>query len=118
MKIRRIVPDICSNDLEKSKQFYGDFLGLKLVMDMDWILCFASESNQTAQINILPNDNKDVTNANVFITIEVFEIDAAYEKAIANNYEIVYPITNEPWKVRRFFMKDPNGVTINIMCHL
>lgn len=40
-----------------------------------------------------------------------------YEKAKLLNYEIPYPITNEPWGVRRFFVKDPNGVTINVMSH-
>jgi len=27
------------------------------------------------------------------------------------------PITNEPWGVRRFFVIDPNGTIINVMCH-
>ncbi len=43
--IHRIVPNIYSNDLEKSKQFYVEFLEMKLVMDMKWILTFASKIN-------------------------------------------------------------------------
>ena len=30
---------------------------------------------------------------------------------------IVYPATDEPWGVRRFFVADPNGVIINILSH-
>ena len=37
MEIRRIVPNINSSNFEESKKFYKDFLGLNLVMDMDWI---------------------------------------------------------------------------------
>jgi uncharacterized glyoxalase superfamily protein PhnB len=31
--------------------------------------------------------------------------------------EIVYLLANEPWGVRRFFVRDPNGVVVNVMCH-
>jgi len=29
----------------------------------------------------------------------------------------VYPLTDEPWGVRRFFVRDPNGVVLNVMSH-
>ena len=35
----------------------------------------------------------------------------------AAGVEIVYDITNEPWGVRRFFMRDPFGNIINILSH-
>jgi uncharacterized glyoxalase superfamily protein PhnB len=41
-----------------------------------------------------------------------------HARAIERGIEIVYPLTNEPWGVRRFFGADPNGVVINVMCHL
>ena len=30
---------------------------------------------------------------------------------------IAYKLTNESWGVRRFFVKDPNGATINLLAH-
>ena len=87
--MRRIVPNIYSNDLEKSKDFYIDFLDMELAMDMGWVL-----------------------------TIEVSHIEAYYKKAMQQKIAIEYPITNEDWGVRRFFIKDPNGVTINLLSHL
>ena len=120
MTIRRIVPNISSNKMDESKEFYINFLGLTLAMDMKWILTFASSSNPTAQISIVQDDKSDNSNSNSNITlsIEVSDIDKLYEKAKSLNYEITYEITNEPWGVRRFFVKDPNGVTINLMTHI
>ena len=118
MKIRRIVPDISSTNLEENKKFYADFMGLKLAMDMKWILTFISESNPTAQINIIQSKEPIDVNSGVGISFEVSDIDLMYKKAKSNNYEITYPITNEPWGVRRFFVKDPNGVIINLMTHI
>jgi predicted enzyme related to lactoylglutathione lyase len=118
MNIRRIVPDINSTKMEESKVFYADFIGLKLAMDMGWILTFVSESNPTAQINIIKSDKPVSGNSNVGISFEVSDIDGMYEKAKSRKYEIVYPIANEPWGVRRFFVKDPNGVIVNLMTHI
>lgn len=118
MTIKRIVPNISSNKLDESKEFYINFLGLTLAMDMKWILTFASNSNPTAQISIVQNDNPDNSNSNITLSIEVSDIDELYDKAKSLNYEITYQITNEPWGVRRFFVKDPNGVTINLMTHI
>jgi predicted enzyme related to lactoylglutathione lyase len=118
MKIRRITPDVTSDKIEESKRFYADFIGLKLAMDMDWILTFISESNPTAQINLLRSDKQDVDNSNVAISIESSDVDGLYKKALAEKREIIYPLKVEKWGVKRFFIKDPNGVTVNIMCHI
>jgi len=118
MTIRRIVPNISSNKLEESKEFYINFLGLTLAMDMKWILTFVSNSNPTAQVSIVQNDRSVSLNSDITLSIEVSDIDELYAKAKSLNYEITYEITNETWGVRRFFVKDPNGVTINLMTHL
>jgi uncharacterized glyoxalase superfamily protein PhnB len=118
MEFRRITPDINSNRIEDSKQFYSNFVGLKLAMDMDWIMTFISESNPTAQINILRSDKRDLDNSNVMISIESSDVDALYKKALAQNIEITYHLKIEEWGVKRFFVNDPNGVTVNIMCHV
>jgi len=38
-------------------------------------------------------------------------------KAAEGGYEIVHPLTDEPWGVRRFFVRDPNGAVINVLTH-
>ena len=117
--IRRIVPIIYSNSLEKSKEFYEGFLNLELAMDLGWILTFISKENKTAQLSIFKNDSgKAIDNTSMFISMEVADIDTWYQRAKDKNIEITYPLTNEPWNVRRFFVKDPNGVTINLLMHL
>jgi predicted enzyme related to lactoylglutathione lyase len=118
ISINRIVPNIFSVDVEGSKQFYVGFLGMELVMDMEWILTFASKDNPSSQISILQFDKKGkLDNSATFLSIEVSDIDKLYERAIKQNIEIVYPITDEPWGVRRFFVKEPNGATINLLAH-
>lgn len=118
MDIRRVVPDIPSKHFEESRAFYMDFLGMKLAMDMDFILTFVSQSNPTAQVSIVRDQGASGSASIVALTVEVADVDEMHARAIERGLGIVYPLTNEPWGVRRFFVADPNGVVINVMCHL
>lgn len=117
MKIRRVVPDIASQRLDESARFYTESLGLRVAMDMDWIVTLCSPTNETAQINLLRSENGTAPSQDIAISIEVDDVGKLYQDAIAANYSITRPLTTEPWGVRRFFVVDPNGVTVNVMMH-
>lgn len=115
MSIKRIVPDITSERMAESRKFYAEFLGMDLAMDMGWILTFVSPSNPTAQITLMQAPASAMPNPQV--SIEVEDVNAVHDKAAELGLKIVYPLTDEPWGVRRFFVADPNGVIINVMSH-
>ena len=115
MSVRRIVPNINAADPSASKSFYQEVLGLDTAMDMGWIITFASPSNPTAQLSVVASDTRDEPHAD--ISIEVADVDACHAAALLRGYSIVYPLTNEPWGVRRFFVRDPNGAIINVVSH-
>jgi catechol 2,3-dioxygenase-like lactoylglutathione lyase family enzyme len=115
MSIKRVVPDIISERINESRKFYTEFLGFDVVMDMGWVLTFASPSNPTAQITVVRGSDQAVPQPNM--SIEVVDVDAVHAKAVELGLPIVYPVTDEPWGVRRFFVADPNGVVINVLSH-
>ena len=45
------------------------------------------------------------------------EVEAAYEEAQRRGFEIVHPLTTEPWGVRRFLVRAPDGNVVNIVNH-
>lgn len=45
------------------------------------------------------------------------DADVAYEVLRTSGAEIVYPLQDEEWGVRRFFVRDPNGRTVNVLSH-
>jgi catechol 2,3-dioxygenase-like lactoylglutathione lyase family enzyme len=116
MSIKRVVPDIVSERIDESRKFYTEFLGFDVAMDMGWVLTFASPSNPTAQITLVRRPENATTHPN--LSIEVVDVDAVHAKAVALGFQIVYPLTDELWGVRRFFVTDPNGVIINVLSHL
>ncbi len=114
MKIRRIVPDL-HGDPTANREFYEDVIGLELGMDLGWVVTFGSTSNETAQLTVMSNDATAPVSPDV--SIEVDDLEAVHAKAVERGYEIVHPITDEPWGVRRFFVRDPNGAVINVLTH-
>jgi predicted enzyme related to lactoylglutathione lyase len=114
MKIRRIVPDL-HGDPAAGREFYEEVIGLELGMDMGWIATWGSVSNETAQLTVMSGDATAPVAPDV--TIEVEDVDAVHARASERGLEIVHPVTDEPWGVRRFFVRDPNGAVINVMQH-
>jgi len=120
VSIRRVVPDLASKRLENTRAFYVNVFGFQVAMDMPInrgrIVTLISPDNPTAQISLLsghPSTSPQEPN----LTIEVQDADAVHAKAVADGAQIVYPLTTEPWGVRRFYVSDPDGVIINVMTH-
>ena len=117
MSIRRVVPNIQSEKMDESRKFYTEFLGFTVAMDMGWIITLVSPGNPTAQLSLLRGPPLATPQTQITLSIEVADVEAIHAKAVAGGIPIVYPLTTEPWGVRRFHVTDPNGVVINIMSH-
>lgn len=115
MTVKRIVPDFKHPDPAATKAFYQDILGLKIVMDQGWIITYASDIPTTPQISIASEGGAGTPVPDA--SIEVKDVDAVYEKARKAGHEITYEIRDEPWGVRRFFVRDPAGKILNILSH-
>lgn len=115
MSVQRIVPDLTSTALGPAKAFYVDVLGLRPVMDHGWIVTLADPQRPGAQISLLTHDaTAPVVPA---ASIQVDDVDACHAAAVRAGAEIVHPLTDEPWGVRRFFVRDPDGHVINVLSH-
>ncbi|MFJ6213401.1 VOC family protein [Streptomyces sp. NPDC092296] len=114
MSVRRVVPDIPSEAMEESRDFYG-LLGLREVMDQGWVMTLASPANPTAQITFVRRDSSAPVTPD--LSIEVDDVDAVHAAVAATGAEIVRELRDEEWGVRRFFVRDPNGRVVNVLGH-
>ena len=114
MGVKRIKPNILSERFEESRAFYKDVIGLDGGDGLDWILFFGSDQPDV-QLSVMKLDVK--ANIHPDVSIEVDDVDDLYERASAAGAEIVYPLTDEEWGLRRFFVRDPNGAVINVTQH-
>jgi uncharacterized glyoxalase superfamily protein PhnB len=112
---RRIVPNLNVDDATTGHEFYEEFLGLRKEFDMGWVASFRSPTNPTVQVSLVSGDRTAPEPSS--LSVAVADVDAAYADAQRRGYEIVHPLTHEPWGVRRFFVRDPHGIVVNIVGH-
>jgi catechol 2,3-dioxygenase-like lactoylglutathione lyase family enzyme len=115
MSVRRIVCDFQAADPGASREFYVDVLGLEVVMDQGWIVTFAAPGRPATQLSVMRQDASAPVQPDA--SIEVDDVDAVHAEAQRLGYEILHPLTDEPWGVRRFFVRDPTGKVINVLSH-
>ena len=115
--IKRVVAYADGDDLGASRDFYVEVLGLEVAME-DPVLGLTSPTNPTAQVLIPP---RGMENPPPRFGVDVGDpeaVDAAHAEAVRRGLRVVYPLTNEPWGVRRFFVEDPSGTVVNVLAHL
>ncbi|GGY84075.1 VOC family protein [Streptomyces omiyaensis] len=114
MAVRRVVPHVRSEAPEENREFYG-LLGFVEVMNHGWIMTLASPSSPTAQIGFMTEDRTAPVAPD--LSVEVDDVDAAYAAVRESGAEIVHPLQDEEWGVRRFFVRDPDGRVVNVLGH-
>lgn len=116
MKVKRIVVDIPTRNIDAAKQFYQDILGLDLLMDHDWIATYGSDDHQNIQISFASEGGSGTSVPD--LSIEVDDVNEALRRMKDSNVTIEYGPVDEPWGVRRFFVRDPFNKLINILAHI
>ena len=117
MSILRVVPDIACGSIDESREFYTGVLGFEVAMDMGWIVTLASPDVSSAQISLV-SGTEEAAKPIPDITVEVDDVDGAHDAVMRAGHEIVFPLTDDEWGVRRFFVRDPGGVIVNVMSHV
>lgn len=115
MTVLRIVANIAVPDPELAREFYQKLLGLDLVMDHGWIMTLGSGASTVPQLNVAEEGGSGTPVPD--LSIEVDNVDLIYRRARSAQLDILYGIIDEPWGVRRFFVRDPYGVVLNILTH-
>lgn len=115
MQVKRIVANFSTPDVALAHTFYQDVLGLNLVMDHGWIVTYGLPTEMSVQVSFATEGGSNTAVPD--LSIEVDDVDAALARMSAAGFPIEYGLADEPWGVRRFFVRDPFGKLINILSH-
>jgi predicted enzyme related to lactoylglutathione lyase len=114
MRAVEVITNLHADNVERAREFFG-FLGLtEDSMDQGWVARFSSPDSG-ACVQVVTRDATAPEDS--VMTIKVDDVDTAYEEAQRRGYEIVHPITDEAWGIRRFFVRNPDGHVINVALH-
>lgn len=112
----RVIAYPSCEDVGSSRAFYTEVLGFEVAMD-DPLLGLCAPANRTAQILIAPPGSAEPQPRIGIDLGSPAAVDAAHAAALQRGLRVVYPLTDEPWGVRRFFVEDPGGTIVNVLAH-
>jgi catechol 2,3-dioxygenase-like lactoylglutathione lyase family enzyme len=116
MRVSGVVANLQVDDIAAARDFYTDYLGLSIEgFNLGWVAHYQSPDGE-AHVQLVTRDAKAPKDS--VISVHVGSgVEEAYEDAKRRGFEIVYPLTEEPWGLRRFFVRAPDGNVINITSH-
>jgi catechol 2,3-dioxygenase-like lactoylglutathione lyase family enzyme len=116
MKVKRIVANVETANPSAVARFYKDVLGLDPLMDHGWIATYGTDGTMPLQVSFASEGGAGTPVPG--LSIEVDDVEAVFSAVVKGGYPVEYGPVDEPWGVRRFFVRDPAGTLVNILMHL
>jgi catechol 2,3-dioxygenase-like lactoylglutathione lyase family enzyme len=115
MAVNRVVANIATEQMDMAKAFYGEVLGMEIGMDHGWIITFLGSGYSSPQISFAAEGGSGTPVPD--LSIEVDDLADVHSRMVGAGYQAEYGPVTEPWGVTRFFVRDPFGKLLNILCH-
>ncbi len=107
-------------DINRSREFYRDRLGLKVLDDFGNFVLFESgfaihegRSLEQTVWRTSPDTDEPYGRRNLLLYFEHEDVDAAFRN-IAPHVELIHPVERQAWGQRVFRFYDPDGHAIEI----
>lgn len=116
MRVTRVIANLPVADIAAARDFYTHYLGLSVEdFNLGWVARYLSPDGN-AFVQLVTRDATASQDSVISVHVGA-DVDEAYEEAKRRGYEIVHPLTEEAWGVRRFFVRAPDGNVINMVSH-
>jgi catechol 2,3-dioxygenase-like lactoylglutathione lyase family enzyme len=116
MRVTGVNANLPVADIAAARDFYSGYLGLSVEeFNLGWVARYRSPSGE-ASVQLVTGDATAPHDSVISVHVGA-GVDEAYAEARRRGYEIVHPLTDEAWGVRRFFVRDPDGNVINVVSH-
>ena len=118
-EIKRLITNICTDDVQSSKHFYTKILDFQVAFDSDWYvqLIATDKSYELGLISrsseVIPADYQKQPQG-FYLTFVVDSADDVYEISKEEGFEVIEEPTDTFYGQRRLLLKDPDGTMVDI----
>ncbi|MFD1145020.1 VOC family protein [Larkinella insperata] len=113
---------IITEKLAETKAFYQNVLNFGITFENDFYVLLHTPNQQAELSFLLPNHptqrpvfQKPFAGQGVYLTIEVEDVNAEYQRIQSLNVPIEIELRDEPWGDRHFAIVDPNGIGVDVV---
>lgn len=120
--MKALYPITVTSKLQECKNFYADVFGFVVVFEADWYIQIRHEQSGIELAFMSPGlDNQptqlrsEFNGSGIIFSLEVDDATSEYEKIQNTSADIYYPLAKEEWGQTHFMIKDPSGVSVDVV---
>ena len=116
MTVTALYPVLMTDRPAASARFYADLLDLEAVFEADWFVQLTGQMGFVARDHdSVPERFRGATPTGLLVTVEVDDVDAVHERAVALGLPMELTLRSEDWGQRHFITRDPDGVAVDVV---
>jgi catechol 2,3-dioxygenase-like lactoylglutathione lyase family enzyme len=122
MQLKDAYPVIVTTRLPQCRDFYTRWLGFQILFEASWFVYLASAGDPPHSVAFMAVDHpsqppgpETFSGTGAFLTFQVADAAAEFERLRAAGAPIAYPLRDEAWGQRRFALRDPAGTWLDIV---
>lgn len=121
MRLADLYPIVMTDRLAECRAFWVDRLGFSVAFEASWILVLSSGGAgrlvafMTTDHPSTPPHRERFGGEGLLLTLEVEDVDAEHARLAALGIVAEHGPQDEPWGQRRFLLRDPAGVWVDVV---
>jgi PhnB protein len=118
--INRAFPNILSDRVAVTRDFYRDVLGFTVTFDSGWFVNLASPTDAAGELGIWRRDHELIPEAyraapaGVVLSVVVDDVDAVHAGAAERGVTVVAPPRDQFYGQRSCLLRDPDGLLVDV----
>lgn len=125
MKVRDLYPLITTPALFEAREFYQTNFGFTVLFEASWFVYLSGPGTggtRGATLAFMHPDHpsnppgpETFNGLGMILTVEVDDAQAVCQRISEKRAPVVHPLTDEKWGQRRFMIRDPAGVLVDVV---
>ena len=122
MHVKDLYSIIVTDKSAECRDFYVQWFGFQVLFEASWFVYLAATGDHAFGIAFMSPDHpsrppgpEKFSGKGMFITIQVEDAAAEFERLAQGGLFIAYPLHDGPWGQRRFGLYDPSGTWVDVI---
>ncbi len=121
MELEAAYPVVVTDRMAACRDFYTRALGFGVVFEATWFVYLSAPDGPHGIAFMAPDHPsrppgpEAFTGDGILLTLQVGDAAAEFERMRALGVDVDHTLTDEPWGQRRFGLRDPAGVWVDVV---
>lgn len=108
--------------LAESRDFFTRCFDMSVVFEASWVVMLSHRDDGSISLGLMASDHPSsppgpeiFEGQGMIWTVQVDDAATLHARLAADGVPIPYPVTDAPWGQRRFMVRDPSGILVDVV---